>query len=128
MLRQASFYVLKFLAAYCPPPPPPPPLPITRSLKIVLYFIIEHIKILHFIPLAVYSIHLAFVEKMHTFLCLIYTVLIANAQLYPRVPLSVFYLKSMPLSKPSIPCVILKTYIWSPRTRLISKVVLDLHN
>ena len=43
---------------------------------------------------------------------------LANAQLCPRVPLSVLYLKNMPLSKPSIPCVILKTSIWSPRIRL----------
>ena len=30
---------------------------------------------------------------------------LANAQLCPRVMLSVLYLKNMPLSKPSIPCV-----------------------
>ena len=34
--------------------------------------------------------------------------------------------KNMSLSKPSIPCVILTTSIWSPRTRLVSKVV-NLH-
>ena len=34
---------------------------------------------------------------------------LANAQLCPRVLLSVLYLKNMPLSKPSIPCVILNT-------------------
>ena len=36
---------------------------------------------------------------------------LANAQLCPRVLLSVLYLKNMPLSKPSIPCVILKTLL-----------------
>ena len=35
---------------------------------------------------------------------------LANAQLSPRVLLSVLLFKNMPLSKPSIPCVILKTY------------------
>ena len=36
---------------------------------------------------------------------------LANAQPCPRVLLSVLYLKNMPLSKLSIPCTILKTYI-----------------
>ena len=66
-----------------------PHLNIPRSFKLVIYIIIEHI---YSILLAVYSIHLSFVEKMHTFLYLI----------------------------------ILKTYIWSPRTRLVFKVV-NLH-
>ena len=35
---------------------------------------------------------------------------LANAQLCPRVLLSVLYLKNMPLSKPYIPCVILHLY------------------
>ena len=40
---------------------------------------------------------------------------------------------NMPFSKPSIPCVILTTSIWSPRIRLSPKlsiytVILDLHN
>ena len=39
-----------------------PHLNIPRSFLIVIYLILEHI------PLAVYSIDLSFVEKMHTFL------------------------------------------------------------
>ena len=51
-----------------------PHLKIPISFKIVIYLILEH-NYLHYssIPLAVYSIHLSFVEKMHNFLCLIYT-------------------------------------------------------
>ena len=51
---------------------------------------------------------------------------LTDAQLCPRVLLPVLYLKNMPISKPSIPCIIVKTYILSPRTRLVSKVV-NLH-
>ena len=42
---------------------------------------------------------------------------LANVQLCPRVLLSVLYLKNMPLSKPSIPCVILKTWCACLRLR-----------
>ena len=49
-----------------------PHLNIPRSCKIFIYLILIYTSS---IPLAVYSIHLSFVEKMHTFLCLIYTFL-----------------------------------------------------
>ena len=50
---------------------------------------------------------------------------LAHAQLCPRVLFSVLYLKNMPLAKPSIQSVILKTSIWSPRTLSVFKVVLN---
>ena len=85
-----------------------PHLNIPRSFKIFINLILEHSS------LTVYSINLSFVEKMHCIMSSSQRSL-ANAQLCPRVLLSVLYFFNIPLSKASIPCVILKTYIWSPR-------------
>ena len=43
--------------------------------------------------------------------------------LCPLVMLSFFILKNISLFNPTYPCIILKTSIWSPRIRLVSRVV-----
>ena len=52
--------------------------------------------------------------------------LFTKARLCPLVMLSFFILKNISLFNPSYPCIILKTSIWSPRIRLVSRVV-NLH-
>ena len=104
-----------------------PHLNIPRSFQIVIYLILEHIytsSINTFpwqsIPLIYRSLRKCRLSDTSNLHCSL-----ANAQLCPRVLLyQVLYLKNMPPSKLSIPCVILKTCIWSPRTRLTSGWIL----
>ena len=86
-----------------------PHLNIPRSFKIVIYLNLEHI----------------YTSRINTF---------PFTPLFSRRPtimslcsiVCLIFKKHATISKPSIPCAILNTYIWSPRTRLVSEVV-NLH-